>query len=205
MNIPPYLQRQLNGYQRAVQVRNYLLRPLAQIATQFSISPLMVSIGGLGMMGVLALLLPRHPWLAVTGGALSVFLDALDGVLARYQGRASDRGKFIDLTFDSVVFTLFVVGLVHAGFLPGVMGIGLVSTMGLSRIFRIMLHARYLPSDWHFRAVAGFLPIAASFILYALLPLTIMSGLSLLPLMSLFTSFILLIDATAHFKQLLDS
>jgi phosphatidylglycerophosphate synthase len=44
-----------------------------------------------------------------------VLLDGLDGPLARFTGRASNRGSFSDTMADQVVVTFSTVTLIHAG------------------------------------------------------------------------------------------
>ncbi len=42
--------------------------------------------------------------------------DFLDGVLARFQKKDSDRGKFIDMLCDNIIFSFFLLGLIKINF-----------------------------------------------------------------------------------------
>lgn len=57
-------------------------------------------IGFLGICGSAALLLNRQWVLSALVFVASGLVDSLDGTLARYQGRSSDFGAFLDSTLD---------------------------------------------------------------------------------------------------------
>lgn len=44
---------------------------------------------------------------------ISIFLDAFDGALARFEKIASDRGKFIDVLVDQITFGFLGIGLIR--------------------------------------------------------------------------------------------
>lgn len=43
---------------------------------------------------------------------IGLMTDLFDGPLARYQKQDSDRGKFVDMLTDSVIFSIFIWGLI---------------------------------------------------------------------------------------------
>jgi len=45
------------------------------------------------------------------------FTDFFDGALARYQKKESDRGKFIDMLCDNLLFSFFLLGLIKIEFI----------------------------------------------------------------------------------------
>ncbi|MDP3901726.1 MAG: CDP-alcohol phosphatidyltransferase family protein [bacterium] len=47
-----------------------------------------------------------------------LFLDTLDGSLARKQGRASDRGKFLDILVDHIIYSFIVISLFQLAINP---------------------------------------------------------------------------------------
>lgn len=70
------------------------------------------------ILAVPAMLLAQHHLV----GAAIIFLilyslDVLDGSLARYQGKASDRGKFIDVLTDQLIYALAILTLIWNNFL----------------------------------------------------------------------------------------
>lgn len=95
-----------------IEQRDVALRPLARLATNAGISPIMASGAGLVAMLLFAGF-AQQGWLAlaVLPMAVSIFLDFFDGTLARYQGTASERGRKIDLAVDTTNFVLFAAGM----------------------------------------------------------------------------------------------
>lgn len=92
-------------------LKDRLLQPVARAAGA-RLSPAAVTLAGL-VPGLAAALLA---WRGAYGAALACWLanrvlDGLDGVLARTQGRASDRGGYLDLLADFLVYALIPVGL----------------------------------------------------------------------------------------------
>lgn len=95
-----------------VEKRDAALRPLARVATEAGITANVVSGAGVAAM-LLFVGFALQGWLAlsVLPLALSIFFDLFDGTLARYQGKASERGRKIDLAVDTTNFVIFAVGL----------------------------------------------------------------------------------------------
>lgn len=95
-----------------VEKRDILLRPLARVATNAGITADMVS--GAGVVAMLLLVgFARQGWLAlsVLPLVISIFFDLFDGTVARYQGKASERGRKIDLAVDTINFVIFSGGM----------------------------------------------------------------------------------------------
>ena len=91
--------------------RPYLL-VIARFFGKLGFSPNMISIMGLIAYGASGLVLGMgHP--AVAGWLLAVFgpLDAVDGLLAREQGRAGPFGAFLDSTADRYAEFFLFLGL----------------------------------------------------------------------------------------------
>jgi phosphatidylglycerophosphate synthase len=107
----------------AQRVRQTLLLPLAAALDRLRITPDMLSwtsvILGVGFFFLARFRFGVAFWLLVG----SVFLDALDGVLARYHRAPSSRGSFTDTFCDEAVVALTVGGLVWQGAVHAVLGI----------------------------------------------------------------------------------
>lgn len=112
--------RFLYAWQR---MRQKLLLPLAAVLDALHITPDMLSWAsvalGVAFFFVARLRFDIAFWLLVG----SVFLDALDGVLARYHRAPSSRGSFTDTFCDVAVVALTVGGLVWKGTINAVLGI----------------------------------------------------------------------------------
>lgn len=95
-----------------IEKRDALLSPLARVATNAGITANMASGAGLvAMLLFVGFALQGWLALAVLPLAISIFFDLFDGTLARYQGRASERGRKIDLTVDTTNFVIFAAGM----------------------------------------------------------------------------------------------
>ncbi len=78
-----------------------ILDPIAVGLSKARITPTVVTMAGLlvTIAGACLLAIDEYVWGALVAGVGSV-LDALDGPLARYQGKASIRGAFVDTMSD---------------------------------------------------------------------------------------------------------
>src|ERR1051326_2561753 len=105
------------------RLRQIILLPLAAGLDALHITPDMLSwasvILGAGFFFVARLRFDIAFWLLV--GA--VFLDAIDGVLARYHRTPSAKGAFTDAFCDEAVVALTVGGLVWQGAINPVLGL----------------------------------------------------------------------------------
>ncbi len=155
---PERLNKSLEAYDRSVRVRWFLFRPLVVVLARLGVTANFVSYASPLAMLPFVFVAREHPWVGVACIASSILLDMNDGLVARYRGTASDKGKFVDMVCDNLSFTIFMVGLVNLGLIVPVAGVLLAYTMLLSKVLRSVTHAYYLDSDWFFRAVAGFLP-----------------------------------------------
>ena len=92
--------------------RDKIFLPITKIFPKLGISANALSISKIFFAGLYLLMIKNNLILAISfliiGGIL---IDLLDGPLARYTNKASDRGKFIDTFLDQLVYVLFVWGL----------------------------------------------------------------------------------------------
>lgn len=105
------------------RLRQAILLPLAAMLDALHITPDMLSwtsvVLGVGFFFLARLRFDIAFWLLVG----SVFLDALDGVLARYHRAPSSKGSFTDAFCDEAVVALTVGGLVWQGAMNAVLGV----------------------------------------------------------------------------------
>ncbi len=89
-----------------------VVRPLVRALDRLGVSPLGVTLAGLALSAVAAVV--------IAGGrlrlgalllALGAGLDMVDGDLARLQGRASKQGAFLDSNFDRLAEAFVFLGL----------------------------------------------------------------------------------------------
>lgn len=90
----------------------YLVQPLLPIISKTFITPNMITIGNI----LYSILLyywayHNHFLLVAIGIQLYLFLDILDGNLARYAQLQSKLGAWLDNTYDRIFYTLFFIFL----------------------------------------------------------------------------------------------
>ncbi len=95
-----------------------VLTPIAKLIAKSNVSANSITIIGLALSGVYALsiFLTRNPLLGVLIIAVSSFMDALDGEVARVKGEASKFGAFLDSSFDRIEDIFFISPLIFLGF-----------------------------------------------------------------------------------------
>ena len=78
-----------------------ILDPIAVVLSKARLTPTVVTMAGLFVTVGGAIMIANNLWAAGAAvAALGSLLDALDGPLARYQGKASNKGAFIDTMAD---------------------------------------------------------------------------------------------------------
>lgn len=93
-------------------------------------------------------LYPSRPeaavWLMVAAG----LMDWLDGGVARYQGKAGDRGKFWDVLIDHTNYVLPVFALLRSGdFAVDVLAFHLL-IVPIVYLLSVLKESELLPTDW---------------------------------------------------------
>lgn len=96
--------------------RDVCFLPLCKRLDAWSVRPDHLSYLGVLMIVPFVYFFASNPWLSAICLTLNVFLDCLDGPLARYSRRANERGALVDLvcdygSFTAVFFTIVFYGL----------------------------------------------------------------------------------------------
>ncbi len=106
--------------------------------------------------------------------AAAFLLDMLDGSLSRYQKNSSDKGKFLDMTVDSLVSSMIALALMIKGAVRPAEGSIFIYLMLITIIFACIINSKKYKTDWLFHPRAGFLAhlpkniLFAGFVLWAL-------------------------------------
>lgn len=163
------IQRRDKIYDEAVSVRGSMFRIFAVVLTKLGIKANHVTAMGILLMLVFIYVVKTDTILAALILFLALFCDWIDGVVARYQKTANDRGKFVDLSVDTFNSFLFIMGLVYAGLANAMFVAPYLFFMSFSKAFRVYDHSFDYQSNWQFRAVAGLLPalfVYGAYVLY---------------------------------------
>ena len=105
-------------------LRPYLTKFLEPLASRLNINPNIVTIISPFIAIISALFFASGN---LIGGAifilLSGFLDVVDGAVARYHGRASPFGAFLDSTMDRFADAIIFIGILFGGYCHWFVGI----------------------------------------------------------------------------------
>lgn len=156
-------------YNQLAQLRTMVFQPLNKILTGLGITADLLSYLAVLLMVVFVLLSQHNLKLGFWVIVARMFVDILDGPLARYQKTASDRGKFVDVLMDNLGFALFIIGVVKAGVLGSLPAITYLFATELVVVLMIIRFNLKHSSNWLFYASAGSFPynfMYASYLLY---------------------------------------
>jgi len=109
----------LGRYKEYIEPR---LRALARAVSAVGVGPNMITLMGLafGLAGLYAVYTTGFPGYFVAASAAMALMDMLDGLVARYTGKSSRFGAFLDSTVDRAEDAVLVAGLLYAGLIgPG--------------------------------------------------------------------------------------
>ena len=76
------------------------------------------------------------------------FTDFFDGALARYQKKDSDRGKFIDMVCDNLLFVFFVLGLIKIEFISSLNLAYFIFILPALYLIIVTNKNEFLKNDW---------------------------------------------------------
>lgn len=159
--------------EKSAGIRNVLYRPFVIACDKLRITPFVVSF--LGFLAVVAAAIATF-WSPITGLVLLLlylFLDGLDGTLARYQKKTDVSGVFVDLIIDHVALLIMLVALVGLELSDPMLIYGYGVLYVLMMTFGIMMRALKVPLKGNVRTKS---------IVYALFAIWAISGINLFTL-----------------------
>lgn len=163
--------------ERSKKVRAKLSNPIVKILAKIGITPNMLSYLGVLSMLAFILFIQSNPWISFWLLVFAIFVDAfLDGALARYLKKASDKGKFIDMVCDVTVFALFIVGVNMINLVDAVPAILFVYFMFMSKLLMVIKKNIGEQTDWLIHPFAGFFPNMLAGVIYGVFLLWLISG-----------------------------
>ncbi len=191
-------------YQKIITKRDKIMRPFTISLSLLKVSPNIVTASGIIFMILFAYFLETNPLWAANFLIISLILDSLDGALARYQGQANDRGKFIDISADVLNYFIFLGGLTIAQIIEPLSLLLLAFFMLASKTLRVFINSKKYNSNWLFRPVAGFLPNLISYLSYIIIVLPIYFKYGIIQNQIFFIfALILIIDTIINFFQII--
>lgn len=120
-------------------LKDELLRPVLSVLRASGVTPNMVTVLGVVLSAIAALLAASgHAYVGLVLFMAGASLDALDGSLARFSGRCTEFGRYLDSVCDRVAEGAFIVGAVIGGCSPAALLIVLGSLVQL--VIRTAFH-----------------------------------------------------------------
>lgn len=133
-----------------------LLYPVIFLS-KIKLTPNILSLTGVAVMGTFPLLFPAHKLLSALVVLISVLFDLLDGSLARYQNSATGFGRALDLVCDNINLYILSGTLVYHSYLNLPLGIGLIiSAIVLAVIGTVGANYRAKKLGKKFSEIRGF-------------------------------------------------
>ena len=116
MKISIFSKEEEKYYRLFQKYRDSFFLPICKKFDEYGIQPDHLSYLGAFMIIPFVFFFASNPWLSAICLLFNVFLDSLDGPLARYSNKASDRGAIVDLlcdygSFFAVFLTVAIYGL----------------------------------------------------------------------------------------------
>jgi phosphatidylglycerophosphate synthase len=154
------------GFMRSAQeLRARILHPLLGVLEARSVTADHVTLASLvAGLAFCPVFLWGSPAVAFGLLLLHVLLDGVDGPLARFTKRASNRGSVTDTAADQVVITCSTVTLIHAGHVGAWSGGLYLFLYGVVVLFALVRNALAIPYSWLVRP---------RFIVYAWMPVEV--------------------------------
>lgn len=175
-NPPPLLAAQQKLYYRLRPRRDRLVHPLVLFFAALRVTPNTLSLFGVLTMLAFVMVAPGSLRLALGLLIFNLLLDATDGALARHLKIDTDKGKVVDVAADATAFILFLAGLAVGKLITPRLGLLLAAVTLLSKLLRIKRHSHFLPTDWRFRPVAGFIPAFSAYVLYVAFAVAVLTS-----------------------------
>ena len=101
------------------------------------------------VLGVVYVIILKYNLIWALGVLILAFItDVFDGPLARYTKTDSDRGKFIDVLTDHLLYTLFLFGLILHGFVNPILFSYTIVIIPILYLMIIINKNETIKTDW---------------------------------------------------------
>lgn len=147
-----------------------------------------------------------HQNIAVILLAINVFLDMVDGDMARFQQKDSDVRKFEDITVDNILIVVIPLALIFSDLVPAILGAYYIFITTFSWWLSVMRRNLKQKSNWIFRAQASsFLFFMRFFVIILLVFLYALFEIEVFSTTVLVLSIILTLNTAFDYHQLVKS
>ena len=129
------------------KVRQALFLPILKLLSRLKFTANIITNLRLVLGLLFFLIFTYHLQLSLIILFVVLFLDILDGPLARYQNSASDRGKFLDMVADNVTYSLVIFTFLYSSIAPLLILVHLIS-INYVYFLAVIKKNEFKRSDW---------------------------------------------------------
>ncbi len=149
------------------KIRGAMFGPLLRFLDRYGVSPNHLTFLSLLSGLVFCFVFQSSHVIAMIFLLLHVLLDGLDGPLARYTGRASNRGSFTDTTSDQIIVAVSTLTLIYFGYIGIIPGGLYIFFYTIVVIFAMVRSSLSIPYSWVVRPrfyVYAWIPVEIYFL-----------------------------------------
>jgi phosphatidylglycerophosphate synthase len=150
-----FLIREQKYYLSIRKVRDKIVHPVAWFLDKIGVTANIVTYSGFLFFIFFFISLAYQSKWSIFFLFVGLLHDAFDGALSRLQHKDNDKGKFVDMLFDTLNCSVFLLALIYTNILSNFIGSLFLVVIILARILRIIYNSQILPTDWWFKPVAG--------------------------------------------------
>ncbi|MBU1992649.1 MAG: CDP-alcohol phosphatidyltransferase family protein [Patescibacteria group bacterium] len=184
-------------------IRSKIATPIAKLLAKTPITPNMLSATGVILMIFFPILIKSYPWVSFGLMIATLAIDGLmDGALARYKGVSSDRGKFFDITADTISFILLMVGILRIWLINPIYALLFTSLFVIHRVFAVIVKNVRKETNWFISPRPGILTGAFMNTFQIAFALWIIWGFNWFDEIALVSIAILIPSILLHFKAI---
>ena len=129
-------------------MRDNLFNPISRILTKLKITANLLSNFKIIIFLPCLFLLSKNPKLAFLFLLVSLITDMLDGPLARYQKKQSDKGKFVDTFGDYIIYLLVILSLIYFNLFNSNILVYHLFVFPLIAILSTIKNQEFTKTDW---------------------------------------------------------
>ncbi|HEY95745.1 MAG TPA: hypothetical protein G4O15_12500 [Dehalococcoidia bacterium] len=187
--------------------RQPITLPICRFLTLLHIKPSYITTTRIPILiGFVVLWVYEQYHIAVILLAINIFLDIIDGDLARFLDADSEVRKFKDVTVDNIMVVALPLALIWQGTVSGFIGGYYIFIVTLSWWLSVVRRNIDIQSDWLFKAQASsFLFTARFFIVTLLVFLYVLFEVDVFSLTLIVLSVILTLNSINNYRHIVKS
>jgi phosphatidylglycerophosphate synthase len=151
-------------------IRDYLFRPILKFLTSLNITANYLSNFKIAAFAPFVYFLYNNNLkTAYIFFLLSLLIDLFDGPLARYQRKASDKGKFIDTFGDYAIYLFIIISLIFKQVIDTNIGAYHLFVFPLVLVLATIKKQEFSKTDWIIKPAPELAQVNAAFLFFLFL------------------------------------